>query len=63
MTRTETVKKNQLHFSQMIKTINDKAALSDAQALGVNLSGIIEQLAEISISLAMLVDIQKESEV
>lgn len=64
MTRTETVKNNQLLFNQIIKTTINNSDLepNDIQVLGLQLSAIAEQLTEISTSLAMLVDIQKESE-
>jgi len=63
MTRTEEVTEKQKTFSDMLNKLNEHGLMKDQnQITNINLATIAEQLSDISMSLAMLVDNIKAKE-
>lgn len=65
MTRIEEIREKQKAFTDMINKINENehGLMKDQrQITNINLASIAEDLADISLSLAMLVDIKAKEE-
>lgn len=63
MTRTEEITEKQKTFSDMLNKLNEHGLMKDQnQIANINLATIAEQLSDISMSLAMLVDNIKAKE-
>lgn len=63
MTRIEEIMEKQKVFTDMIEKINESGLIQDQQQVtNISLATIAEQLSDISISLAMLVDNIKAKE-
>ena len=63
MTRTEEIMEKQKALTDIVAEIRKSGLIQDQQQIiNVNLATIAEELSDISLSLAMLVDIKEEEE-